>query len=303
MIYDYIIGPDRRDQLIQAAADRIVLHRGISPDAARRYATTAYENCDPAVILAPGQVWKPKKGDGEPFTVVHIDRDSRMAEDNGSAINFDYLTAGWTLTDWPTDASETPQPPTEPTTTDDNEDDEDDYNPHHHYLIIERADHDPQQRPPSTHLAMSGEHYTTHIGKDGKTPFVFLDLPTYLAAHLADYRDGWQQWHDTVWTKASRTERVIAFFNELGGSECDREVAAWLGHWLHERVQSDAAREHGGAPTDFEVLFMWGAHMADEILPAVAGSDPREPLPGWHELAQVAGQSDLFGAVPAGGVR
>lgn len=36
MIYDHIIGPDRRDQLIQAAADRIVLHRGISLDAARR---------------------------------------------------------------------------------------------------------------------------------------------------------------------------------------------------------------------------------------------------------------------------
>jgi hypothetical protein len=323
--HDKIIGPDRRAALIQAAADRMSLEGTMRPDAALRYATTAYANGDPNVIVAAGQVWRerPKRkdpaikgfGPGAALRIVAVDRATGMAESAGGVyVNYGtYLGPNYYLAEWPldfrADEGQAPQAPAEPPAEDAApaaQEAEERFDPHMMYLIVgpsferrmARKDAGEDVKPLDGHMPMIGECYRTELGKDGKSPFVFLDAVAYLRAHLADYLDRWPEWNDLHWHdgRGSMGAGALEFFNELGGEGCETDLAvgAYLGWWLWNRIMVDVVREHGGTAKDYSVMFMWSPDMVDPIVTAVPGADTTEPLTHDHPLAQVAGQQTLI---------
>ncbi|WP_431977610.1 hypothetical protein [Micromonospora haikouensis] len=317
-----IIGPDRRDQLIRAAADRLILEHGLAAEPALRYATAAYDDGDPIVLVAVGQVWRAKRTPREEAdaprdeaVIAEVDRATAMAwTTTGRGLNYAcHLGRHFDLVDWPADhpavaeylaeqaakAQATHADPEDASTA---PDDDEPLADGQLYLIIEhqhpkgtgRAD------PFDQHLTMLGDGYVVRLGRDGKTPFTFLDVPTYLRLHLHDYRDRWPEWRETSWKVNGGNIGILGYFNDLTG-ECeldDTAVCAYLGWWLWQRVREDAAREHGGTADDYHALFQWGPASANHVVPTVQGADPTQELPADHPANQCAGQVDLFGLPP-----
>lgn len=313
-----IVGPQRREKLIAAAADRLVLNEGLTPEAAGPYARACWESLDPTVLVAPGQVWASRKGgdprgalaevfgaaDGSTFRIDTVDRETHMVEDGaGRSINYkSYLGRHYRLAEWPLEhqpGEDTPQPPAavddESPGWEEESDGEPEFDPRAMYMIVEREDFTPPADGSflDGHLAMLGHGYSTQLGRTGKN-FVALDVPAYLRANLADYRAGYEHWQATEWANTPG----LFHFNTHDGREAiyGTEVAAYLGYWLWQRIRSDAATEHGGTPTDYNPGFPWAPSYANKIIPAVAGADPREPLTADHPLSQCPGQLNLFGA-------
>ncbi|MBM0201795.1 hypothetical protein JNW90_00830 [Micromonospora sp. STR1s_5] len=324
-----IVGPERRTDLIRAAADRLILETSMAPDAALRYATAAYDVGDTVVLVAPGQVWRAKRGPRDAadapspeVVIAEVDRATGMVWlTSGGGLRYGaYLAENFDLVDWPathpevtaywaaeSTTDEEEGEPTESTGSDPTEDaasdDEDHLADGQLYVMVDR------QQPPATdprtelagHLPMLSDGYVVHLGTDGRTPFTFLDVPTYLRLHLLDYRAGWHEWYTTSWKPTQGNFGILGYFNHISG-ECDLEdtgIAAYLGWWLHQRIRADAAREHGGTPDDYHATMCWSPASANHIVPAVPGADPTQELAPDHPLNQCAGQVDLFGLPPA----
>ncbi|MCX5070880.1 hypothetical protein OOJ91_34090 [Micromonospora lupini] len=321
-----IIGPDRREHLIRAAADRLILEQGLAPDAALRYATAAYDNGDPIVLVAVGQVWRAKRQPREEAdaprneaVIAEVDRETAMAlTTSGWSLHYGcYLGRHYDLVDWPAEhpavaeylaeqsaklQTAQAEAETEPAAAADDEDEEDPLADGQLYLIVERRRPRDSDRPGvfNRHLPMLSDGYLVHLGNDGKTPFTFLDVPTYLRLHLHDYRDRWPEWYATSWKANNGNLGILGYFNDISG-ECDLDdtaICAYLGWWLWQRVREDAAGEHGGTAEEYHALFQWGPASANHVVPLVQGADPTQELPADHPLNQCAGQVDLFGLPP-----
>lgn len=318
-----IVGDERREALITACADRLILNNAMAPHLARRYAEGEWADTGPAILAAPGQVWAAQSSepdrdivaaltgtDTSAFTIAHVERVTGMVcNGRGHAISFGWLGTHYRLTEWPADFSATgerPQAPAAPIEPAEHRGDEDKFDPRRMYVNAEAVSDSPadvNSSPFDGHLPILGDGYTVKLLRSRKTgddwPLVHLDAIAYLTANLADYRDGFWQWHATEWAPVDHQERYFRHFNELGGSEdVDLEVCAYLGRWLWQRIRGDVAREHGGNAADYHVGFMWAAWMGDLIVPEVIGADPREPLPVDHPLAQCDDQAVLFGGQP-----
>jgi hypothetical protein len=322
-----ITGPARRDQLIQACADRLVLD-GMAPGPALTYARACWREARPEVIVAPGQVWEQIRQDRtqaavakvfggtrwDTFTIKTVYRYSGMVcNGRGRQMNYlCYLGSHYRLVAWPIEypaCPDTPQPPMPVTQADDPPDDDDGFDPRQIPIIVarKRPDDEPFDAAKwhQSWLPMISAGYRTRYGgKSGTLAYVTLDVIAYLKEHLGDYRAGFDQWRALDWAPNAggvpvadgvKVPRGMAFFSDLGGcDDTDIDVAAYLGRWLFDRITGDAAREHGGTPAGYEVTLDWGAWMADEIVPQVVGADPREDLPVDHVLAQCPGQLVLL---------
>lgn len=177
------------------------------------------------------------------------------------------------------------------------------YDPHSVFVII-----NPNQPPVPGELdflAVTGDEFEIKPGRDGTTPFVFLDVPAYLRRHLGEYRGGWaawlEEWEAEPWP-------AIFYFNDLSddptGADPDAglpvEVAIYLGVWLWERILADVVAQHGGKPDDFQVSFAWADWMVDHIAAVVPEVDPRRPVPDNHWLVTHPAQQELVTRVAAG---
>lgn len=317
-----IVGPERREALLMARADRLIIDWGMSADMARRYAEGEWANCEPGVLVSPGQVWELKDGRRDPldellgvrdnvFRIAEVDRAEQMVGDgSGRRMNYvSYLGQHYRLASWHEEylpGAENPQAPAEPATVEETSEttEEEGFDPRSLFLSVQRSS-DRSADVIGSWLPMLGDFYRTRLGRGGKGNFVSLDVLGYLAANLEDFRAGYWQWHDTEWVPAGRrgVPRFLEFFNELcfEEPETDAVLTAYLGSWLLNRIRSDAAREHGGTAGEYDAGFMWGAAVGDSIFPAVPGSDPRQELPVDHPLVQCPGQGDLFSAAVEAG--
>jgi hypothetical protein len=317
---DAIVGPQRRAQLIEAYADRLVLDIGMSFEQARRYAASIWP--DVTVLIGIGQVWRrigdarrgdmpPLSGDStEEVTIEAIDRWSGMVDvGQGRHLNLTaYLTLRYELVAWPPEcpavppepllapAASLPQPEEQG-----GSDDEEEFSPHQLFVLAHRNgppqdDDGHAERPHGPRwLPILADHFQSVPTRCPGCYMVWLDTVAYLRTHLADYRVGWPDWLD-LW----RPGDVWEYFNEWGrGFVTDIEVAAYLGHWLWARIRAHVVAEHGPQEDGYSVVFMWAGHMADAIIDAYPYADPRRELPPDHELMQGPGQLSLLDQLEA----
>lgn len=316
-----IVGPQRRAQLIEAYADRLVLDVGMSFEQARRYAASIWP--DVTVLIGVGQVWRrigdarrgdmpPLSGDStEEVTIEAIDRWSGMVDvGQGRHLNITaYLTQRYELVAWP---PECPAVPPEPLSApaaslpqpeeQGSSDDEEEFNPRGLFLLIHRdggPDHDDGHSPRHPHgprwLQVLADHYTSTPTRCPGCYVVRLDVVGYLRANLADYRAGWPDWLD-LW----RPDSVWECFNEIGMPyDTDPAIGGYMGRWLWDRISADVLAEYGGRRDDYSIVFMWAGHMADAIIDACPYADPTVELPPDHELMQGPGQLSLLDQLEA----
>jgi hypothetical protein len=303
-----VIGPERREKLIDQNANGLSLNHGMPLDRARKYAESCFESADTVSIIRIGQVWSRKEGQklpgdvisemlgrdpGETYTVDGFEGEM-VHVGEGRFINV-CLFAGLHLVAWPesfTLDEEAPQPPQQPITEDDEaEVDGERFDPHSLWTLTYRSGEWSREKP-TPYLPLLGDHYTAvNMYKPELEPGYSnkLDIPAYLFEHLADYRAGWPDW------SAQNDGEWIDHFNELdNGCECDVSVSAYLGHWLWQRLRSDFVSEHGGTVDDYDAGFMWAPGMADLVLEVAPFADPEWNIPADHPLAQCEGQDSLF---------
>lgn len=316
VLADMVIGPARREKLITRYADGLTLRWGMLPRIAYQYAAGVYDSGDPALLLAPGQVWTNPQGGSTasrltkaagracPEYVVHgFGADGMVHVGDGHYMSH-ALFQDMLLTAWPQEYTldDTPQPPATPIEPpalcidDDLEDEEEDrFDPHGLAVLVERIGKD-QPAPRGGWLPLlSAPYRPTSIEWPGRPDSYvnMLDVTVYLKDRLADFRAGWQPFLDFEWKPAD----TIYYFNEFGtGCECDTRVAAYIGEWLWERIRSDAVNEYGGTVADYDITFTWSPDRADDILDVAPYADPTWTLPHDHPLAQCEGQQVLFHA-------
>lgn len=305
-----VIGPERRTKLIERYADGLSLKYGMSLDAARRYATDVYESGAPQMLISIGQAWarregKPMPGDtiadllgrehSETVTVTGFWED--MAEiGKGSWLNCRAFSDMW-LVSWPDEYQlddAQPAPPAEPISEDpppSGNDSEPEFNPQSMWVTV--AKDEPRKTAVPDWIPLLSQFYcAVNVRKPEYSPSYAnaLDIPAYLERHLDDYRAGWpdfvNQWNQN---------EAIFHFSVLGpGCKCGVKLAAYLGHWLWQRVRSDVVTEYGGTVDDFDVHFEWGPHYADAVLKVAPYVDPEWEIPADHPLAQCDGQESLL---------
>lgn len=172
------------------------------------------------------------------------------------------------------------------------------YNPHSTFVIV-----NPNQPPEPgklDFLPVQGSAFTIRPGRDGTTPFVFLDVPAYLRQHLADYREGWKDWLEE-WERLPDWG-ALAYFNDYSDGpppsdptiDLPGDVAAYLGAWLWQRLVVDVVTQHGGKPEDYQVSFAWTPWMANHVAVIVPEVDPRMALPDNHPLVTHPAQGELL---------
>ncbi|MFF4417042.1 hypothetical protein ACFYY8_31360 [Streptosporangium sp. NPDC001559] len=304
-----VIGPERRERLIVRYADGLSLRYGMAMEAARRYATGLVDDADPAAILAVGQVWSERDGhkphgleffrsdDDTSYEVSGFTDDGMVMVGDGSLhLGVDLFARMW-LTAWPDTYTlvDEPQPPSAESPQPDQEADESDaaegrFDPRKLWVMVSRVRED--GLPFGEGLPLLGTHYRAVNWKKPEYEPSYgnaLDVPAYLAEHLADYRAGWpdflSQFEAGDW---------LSYFNELGSCECDLEVAAYLGRWLWQRVRSDVVTEYGGTVADYDPMLPWAPHYADAVLEVAPYADPEWDIPVDHPLAQCDGQTSLL---------
>lgn len=311
-----VIGPARRERLITRYADGLSLRHGMSAAAARRYATGLVDDAIPAAVLAVGQTWTQRDGDAlsgaglvrsvaeKSYTVAAVTGDGLVSVCDGLRHMNPRLFQRMWLTAWPDEHTleDEPQPPAAalppPEEEETSGDGEEQFDPHNLWVTVTRTRHDIPFRGDG--LPLLGDHYRAVNWKKPEYPPCYgnsLDIPAYLAEHLADYRAGWPAFVDQF----QRGVTSLAYFTDLGACECDIAVAAYLGSWLWQRVGSDVIAEYGGTVDDYDVMFQWGPYMADMVIEAAPYAHPEWEIPSDHRLAQCAGQMAL--AVADGGVR
>lgn len=304
-----VIGSDRRDRLISRYADGLSLAWGMTQVAARRYATGLVDEAVPGAVLAIGQTWSQRDGDALPgaelirsvreklYTVAGFTDDGLVSVNDGKLhLNARLFERMW-LTAWPDTYTliDEPQPPQatlplpeEETTEDDGER----FDPHNLWIMAMRERED--GLPLGEGLPLLGDHYRAVNWKKPEYEPSYgnaLDVPAYLAEHLADYRAGWPDFRDQF-----DRGNWLDHFNELGGCDVDVAVAAYLGRWLWERVRADVVNEYGGTVDNFTVMFPWAPYYADAVVEAAPYSHPEWEIPSDHRLAQCDGQAELFEA-------
>lgn len=315
---DTIVGSQRRAQLVEAAADRIVLEVGMPWDRARGYADSIWP--DITVLIGVGQVWRrigPQRPsdigavlghDDEVVTITAIDRREGMVEvGEGRWLNLHLtLPVRYRLETWPAECPAVPPEPVGPPAAScpppeeqECSDDEEPFNPHGVFVMIHhdvREDNHSARPHGPRWLPMMSEHYRSQPTRCPGCYMTTVDTAAYLSANLLDYRAGWPDFADR-WRPAD----AWGYFNEINSSgyETDTSVAAYLGHWLWERIRADVVREHGGTVTDYTIMFMWGGHLADAVLDANPYADPRVELPPDHDLMQGPGQGSLLDLLDA----
>ena len=313
-----VIGPERAEKIIAQEADRWALRWGKPLDQARRYIENCYQEAHAATIVRIGQVWGRRDGKempGDAFaSLTGQERSDTVTVHafDGDMVQTTLKPQAWTnicmfdglwLVAWPEEydlADTLPEPPSEPITDLEGEEsgEEEKFDPRALFVLVHReGSYEPGKL--TAYLPLLGEHYTArNMVKPEYEPSYgnLLDVPAYLAEHLADYRSGWSDWLDQF-TGVNKPEQWIDFFNELdGGCECAIEVAAYLGWWLWQRVRSDVVSEHGGTVDDYAVTIMWSPGKADVVLEAAPYADPEWEIPPDHPLVQCDGQDSLFGA-------
>jgi hypothetical protein len=317
-----VIGPERRERLIDRAADGLSLQYGMTMVAANRYATELVTIADPATVLAVGQTWALPDGvtlpaaellsttaAATPHTVVGFTADGMVAVGDGTLHLGVHLFDTMWLTAWPDACAldEGPAPPRAalppPEETDveaeDEDEDEDEFDPRRLWTSVTRMR--PDGLTIGEGLPLLSAHYrAVNWKKPEYTPSYgnLLDVPVYLAEHLADYRAGWLDFRDQF-----RVRNVVdwaGYFNGLGGCQGDLCAAAYLGRWLWQRVRADAVAEHGGDVGGYDVMIPWSPWMADVVLDAAPYADPEWEIPADHPLAQCDGQAALFQQVGEG---
>jgi len=308
-----IVGDKRRNELIRAAADRLILEQGLTDAHAMNLARQAWQAGDPATIVAVGQVWEAVLGRDEEsllvrgeegqVVIVDVDREEGMVAvgpDGGLSLNYvHYLPARFTLVDWPTVEHPHVAAYREKTTAaaagrvfeEPGETEEEPAPTGEVYVLVHRADD-----VTLTHLPMVlTPGYITRYERAKTIPFVHLDCVFYLREHLADFRAGWGQWRDLHRPGGRVMDGPEPVGFDPDPDWLDEDVADYLGWWLNERIRSDAVAEHGGVRGDYEVFFQFDYEVAEVVVAAVSGGDPTKPLPVDHRFAQCDGQVALFG--------
>jgi hypothetical protein len=311
-----VIGADRREKILAQNADGLALANAMTAERARKYAEACFESADTVSIIRIGQVWARREGQklpsdimsaffgrapDETFTVHGFDGEM-VDVGGGRHVNVCLFEHLW-LVSWPEEfdlADEQPQPPRSPITEEDDTDSEEDgdrFDPRQLWVLAYRESEFGKRKSPCS-IPILGAHYSSHNMHKPEYPPSYasaLDVPAYLEEHLADYRAGYPDWLDQ-----QEGDNWIDHFNELdGGPECELEVAAYMGHWLRQRVRSDVVTEYGGTVADYDVSFMWAPGNADLVLAVAPFADPEWEFPADHPLAQCEGQHFLFEA--AGG--
>lgn len=305
-----VIGPERAEKILTQEADGIALRHGMRLDRARKYAQACFDEGLPETIIRVGQVWARRDGTtvpsdqilgllgreaAESFTVEGFDGEM-VHVGSGHYMNVMLFKVLW-LVAWPetfTLDDDAPKPPGEPIQDDDEDADDDEgerFDPRQLWTMSYRSA-DWKREAPTPFLPLLGDHYTAvNIYKPELEPGYsnLLDVPAYLAEHLADYRAGWPDW------LAQSTGEWVDHFNALdGGCECGIEVASYLGHWLWQRLRSDVVTEHGGTVDEYDCGFTWSPGMADVVLEVAPYADPEWDVPPDHPLALCDGQDSLF---------
>ncbi len=324
---DLIVGAARKQGLIEAAADRMVLAGLFSRrDQAIRYATQMWP--DPTILVSRGQVWQlrgpAQLGDmpgatGTVDTTVTIDVVDRYQQmvgvGGGRYLNYAvYLTSRYRLVDWPADlpvsdgAHHDPQPPgaslppPEEQNTDDGEDDK--FDPHSVFVLIQdKAQLEAYYKRrlaggPAGHgtcwKPMTRPHWRSQPTTCPTCYVTSIDSLSYLAdpVNLDNYRSGWGDFVATF----DRRDAFLDYFNMISpdGFETDVVVAAYLGHWLWQSVRGEVVAEHGGTVESWDAGFMWAGFMADRIIAEFPLADPTVDLPANHPLIQCDGQETIF---------
>lgn len=320
-----VIGAERRTRLIERQADVLALEHGMPLDRARRYAGHQVDEAHAAVVLAVGQVWSRPEGVTLPGAAL---AGSRIAADSytvlgfgqpgpsgqvmvqigeGSWVSIDTFESMW-LTAWPETYTlrNEPHPLTvtgvlleggaieeEDAPAEEDGDAGDGFDPRAVWFIAYRTGEAGFGTGEGLPL-LSAPYRAVNWKKPEYEPFYgnALDVPAYIAEHLADYRAAWPDYRD----RWNGEDSAFDAFNELdGGCECDVRVAAYIGWWLWQRVRSDVVAEYGGTVADFEVHHMWGPAKADAVLAAAPYADPEWEIPADHPLAQCDGQTALGG--------
>jgi hypothetical protein len=307
-----VIGPERAEKITAQEADGIALKHGMPLDRARKYATSCFDTADTETIIRVGQVWA-RDHDGQRLPgddlvkllgrepdktyTVHGFDGCMVDVGGGHLVNVMQFRSLW-LVAWPESFTLDEEPPQAPATpiADGKEEapsEEGRFDPHKLWTLSNRRASPDGKMPP--YLPLLGDHYTAvNIHKPQYEPAYsnVLDVPAYLAEHLADYRAGWDDW------RTQSSGGFLDHFNEFDdGCECDIQVAAYLGHWLWQRFRSDVVREHGGTVDEFMVGFGWSPGMADVVLEVAPYADPEWEIPPDHPLALTDGQEALFGEV------
>jgi hypothetical protein len=311
---DMVIGPERRERLINRYADQLALKYGMDALAARRYATSVYEAGATEMLLAVGQVWAKREGYELPaeqlfiaatgkregaYTVAGF-QGAMVDVGHGTAINYTLFANMW-LVAWP----EEHQLPKDEVWLGYGADGATDGD----VLADRGVSVDPEAfgviaqreaefgKPMPEWLPLIGGFYQAaniHLPQHPPCYVNVLDIPAYLDHHLADYRAGWSDFRDQY-----RPGDGVEYFNAYEAPcECDSIVAAYLGHWLWQRVRADAASEYGGNVGDYMVMFEWAASHADAVLAVAPYADPAWELPADHRLAQCDGQGSLLDPLP-----
>jgi hypothetical protein len=311
-----VIGPDRRERLIVRYADRLSLAHGMTMVAARRYAQELVDDADPGAVLAVGQTWSQRDGGKIPgseliksvreksYTVAGFTGDGMVVVGDGNLHLGAHLFGRMWLTAWPDTYTldDEPQPPTAGLPEPDDEQpvsDEERFNPRNLWVMAHRADED--GLPIGEGLPLLGTHYRAvnwHKPEYEPNYGNALDVPAYIDEHLADYRTGWLDFRDQF-----KSRDWLDYFNGLGAAEVDVAVAAYLGHWLWERVRADVVAEYGGTVKGYDVMFPWAPYYADAVLEAAPYAHPEWEVPSDHPLAQCDGQASLFGDLTSGDSR
>jgi hypothetical protein len=308
-----VIGPERRERLIARYADGLSIRYGMTMDAARRYATDLVDDADPAAVLAVGQTWAQRDGQTLPggdlfrfareksYTVVGFtDEGMVTVNDGGMHLNVRLFSDMW-LAAWPDSHTlvDEPQPPqaalSEPEEAGNEDEDGEHFDPRSLWVMANRTRED--GLPLGEGLPLLGTHYrAVNWRKPEYEPSYGngLDVPAYLAEHLADYRTGWPDFRDRFTHKDS-----FDYFNALDdGTEVGLSVSAYLGEWLWQRVRADVVTEYGGTVDDYSVMFQWAPGMADAVIEAAPYAHPEWEIPADHPLAQCDGQISLLGVEP-----
>lgn len=311
---DIVIGPERRTKLIERYADGLALKYGMSVEAARRYAGDVYESADPVMLLSVGQVWARREGKPLPSDTIS-DLLGRQRDDTFTVTGFEgymvevgkgrltnsHAFADMWLVSWPEEYQlddAQPAPPAEPIRQDlpeskTDDDGEPQFDPRAVWFLIHRTNE--QGISTGEGIPLLGRHYRAQNWKKPEYEPCYgnaLNVVDYLAEHLTDYRAGWPEF---TATRDIRRE-WFGYFNELddAGCECGIELAAYIGHWLWQRVRSDVVTEYGGTVDDYEVVQMWSPSKADVILAAAPYADPEWQIPADHPLSQCEGQESLL---------
>lgn len=304
-----VIGPERRERLIARYADGLSIRWGMTMDAARRYATGLVDDADPCAILALGQTWSVP--DGKTLAAAELMESARATSyevagftDDGMVLvgdgrlhlNQQMFTSMW-LSVWPDTYTLADDEPTSPkmalpeVSEEPQQDGGDEhFDPHNLWVMVARTRED--GLPLGEGLPLLGAHYRAvnwHKPEYEPSYGNSLDIPAYLAEHLADYRAGWADFREEFaggdW---------LDYFNGLGECESDLAASAYLGRWLWQRVRADVVTEYGGTIKGFDVMFPWAPYYADAVFEAAPYAHPEWEIPADHPLAQCEGQTDLL---------